>query len=76
MREIIPRVAKLAELLRRVGCAVIHTREGYAPDLSDVHTAKASRRSSSASSWDNEIMLGPRLTRLAELRRSAHFALC
>ena len=59
MREIIPRVAKLAELLRRAGCAVIHTREGYAPDLSDVHSAKASRRSSSASSWDNEIIAGP-----------------
>lgn len=33
---VIPRVSKLIAAAREVGCRVIHTREGYAPDLSDV----------------------------------------
>lgn len=36
MREIIPRVAELIALARKMGCRVIHTRECYASDLSDV----------------------------------------
>lgn len=36
MREIIPRVARLIATARRLGCKIVHTREGYAADLSDV----------------------------------------
>jgi len=36
MRAIVPRVAALIELARSFGCRVIHTRESYSPDLSDV----------------------------------------
>ncbi|MCA9923744.1 MAG: cysteine hydrolase [Anaerolineales bacterium] len=36
MRSIIPRVAKLISLARTIQCKVIHTRESYQPDLSDV----------------------------------------
>ena len=43
MRAIIPRVVTLAELIGEAGCTVIHTREGYAPDLSDVHPMKEER---------------------------------
>ena len=43
MRAIIPRVAALTTLMRDAGCTIIHTREGYAPDLSDVHPVKAER---------------------------------
>lgn len=42
MWEIVPRVARLAELARLSGVRVIHTREGYAPDLSDVSDFRAS----------------------------------
>ncbi|MBU2533731.1 MAG: cysteine hydrolase [Alphaproteobacteria bacterium] len=34
--EIIPRVARLLALARRLGCMIVHTREGYSPDLADV----------------------------------------
>ena len=43
MRAIIPRVVTLAALMRDAGCTVIHTREGYAPDLSNVNPMKAER---------------------------------
>ncbi len=36
MLAVIPRVSELIAAAREVGCRVIHTREGYAPDLSDV----------------------------------------
>lgn len=36
MREIVPRVARLVEVARKMGCTIVHTREGYQPDLSDV----------------------------------------
>ncbi len=36
MQAIIPRVANLTEQARKVGCRVIHTRETYKADLSDV----------------------------------------
>ncbi len=42
MLEIVPRVAALAALARRIGVRVIHTREGYAADLSDVTPYRAS----------------------------------
>jgi biuret amidohydrolase len=43
MRPIIPRIRRLLAVLRRAGVRVIHTREGYAPDLSDVNPLKRSR---------------------------------
>lgn len=43
MRAIVPRFAALTGLARGAGCTIIHTREGYAPDLSDVHPMKAAR---------------------------------
>lgn len=41
MLEIVPRVAALAALARKAGIRVIHTREGYAPDMSDVSAYRA-----------------------------------
>jgi nicotinamidase-related amidase len=43
MRAIVPRFKALTGLAREAGCTVIHTREGYAPGLSDVHAMKAAR---------------------------------
>ncbi len=45
MRAIIPRVAGVLAAARRGGLSVIHTREGYAPDLSDMHAPKRERAS-------------------------------
>lgn len=42
MRAILPRVANLLDLARKLGCTVIHTRESYQPDLSDVHAYRHS----------------------------------
>jgi nicotinamidase-related amidase len=35
-REIIPHVVRLVNAARNLGCHLVHTREGYSPDLSDV----------------------------------------
>ncbi|MBN8999584.1 MAG: cysteine hydrolase [Rhizobiales bacterium] len=43
LRAIIPTVADLLGLFRRMGWMVIHTREGHAADLSDLHMAKRER---------------------------------
>ena len=42
MSAIIPRVVDLADLARTSGIRVVHTREAYAPDLSDVSEYRAS----------------------------------
>jgi len=42
MQAIIPRVADLIAVARLFGCRVIHTREGYSPDFSDVSAFRAS----------------------------------
>ncbi len=42
MRGIVPRVSRLLGLARALGCAVIHTRESYEPDLSDVSAYRRS----------------------------------
>ena len=42
MREILPRVQRLLTMARDLGCTVIHTRESYQPDLSDVHAYRRS----------------------------------
>jgi nicotinamidase-related amidase len=42
---IIPTIAALSKLARERGITMIHTREGYAPDLSDVHPLKRERQS-------------------------------
>lgn len=42
MRLILPRVSRLLDLARQLGCFVVHTRETYAPDLSDVHAYRRS----------------------------------
>lgn len=34
--DIIPDVQRLLKVARRLGCKIVHTREGYSPDLSDV----------------------------------------
>lgn len=39
---VVPRVAQLIAAARGLGCRVIHTREGYAPDLSDVTSFRKS----------------------------------
>ena len=43
LQAIVPRLVRTLALARRAGLTVIHTREGYLPDLSDVHPAKAER---------------------------------
>lgn len=43
MRQIIPRVRAVLSAVRVAGMAVIHTREGYAADLSDVPSLKRQR---------------------------------
>lgn len=42
MRAVIPRAASIIALARRIGCRVIHTRESYQADLSDVHAYRRS----------------------------------
>lgn len=42
MRAILPRVARLLAAARLLGCRVIHTRESYRADMSDVHAYRAS----------------------------------
>ena len=42
MRSIIPRVARLISLARGLQCKVVHTRESYQPDLSDVSAYRKS----------------------------------
>ncbi len=43
LQAIVPALGRAVEAARRAGLAIIHTREGYAADLSDVHWAKAER---------------------------------
>lgn len=43
MRAIIPNAVALINAARSAGIPVIHTREGYAPDLSDMHAMKRER---------------------------------
>ncbi len=43
MRAVLPNAVALLAAARASGLAVIHTREGYAPDLSDMHTLKRER---------------------------------
>jgi len=45
LRKIMPTLRALSAAARLVGVPVIHTREGYAADLSDVSQAKAERGS-------------------------------
>jgi nicotinamidase-related amidase len=42
MQAILPRVASVQALARQLGCRVIHTRESYQADLSDVHAYRQS----------------------------------
>jgi len=42
MRAILPRVKKLIALARDLNCEVIHTRESYKPDLSNVNAYRKS----------------------------------
>ncbi len=43
LTAIVPRISRLLDAARAAGLTVIHTREGYAPDLSDVHPLKRER---------------------------------
>jgi nicotinamidase-related amidase len=43
LRAIVPTLRRALTAARRAGLTILHTREGYAPDLSDVHGAKAER---------------------------------
>jgi nicotinamidase-related amidase len=42
MRGILPRVQKLLAMMRELGCVVVHTRESYQADLSDVNAYRQS----------------------------------
>jgi biuret amidohydrolase len=42
MRSILPRVVKIVAIAREIKCKVIHTRESYKPDLSDVNAYRQS----------------------------------
>ena len=41
VQPIIPNVKSVLEFAREVGLTIIHTREGYSPDLSDVNSLKS-----------------------------------
>lgn len=41
MASIVPAVGRLTDLCRRLGCTIVHTREAYRPDFSDVSPHKA-----------------------------------
>lgn len=43
MRAIIPNAVALISAARAAGLMLVHTREGYAPDLSDMHRLKRDR---------------------------------
>ncbi len=43
MARIIPAFSRLTETLRGLGCTIVHTRESYAEDMSDVTPHKASQ---------------------------------
>ena len=43
LQAILPALRRTLEAGRRAGLRIVHTREGYAADLSDVHAAKAER---------------------------------
>ena len=45
VQAIVPALSRVLAAGRRAGLAIVHTREGYAPDLSDLHAAKAERGS-------------------------------
>jgi nicotinamidase-related amidase len=45
LSRIIPTIATLTKLSRQRGLTLVHTREGYASDLSDVHPLKRERMS-------------------------------
>lgn len=45
LRKVIPGVSKVVAHCRSMGIEIIHTREGYSPDLHDVHALKRSRKS-------------------------------
>lgn len=42
MRAMLPRAASLLTLMRDLGCRIIHTRESYRPDMSDVSAFRRS----------------------------------
>jgi biuret amidohydrolase len=42
MRAILPRAERVLASARKLGCKVIHTRESYRPDMSDVHAFRKS----------------------------------
>ena len=44
LRTAIPKVAALSAAARRAGWTLIHTREGYAPDMSDASAMKRERK--------------------------------
>lgn len=44
MRAIIPNAVSLIAAARAAGLMLVHTREGYAPDLSDMHALKRDRK--------------------------------
>jgi nicotinamidase-related amidase len=43
MQTVVPRARTLLAAARRAGLRIVHTREGYAPDFSDVNPLKRSR---------------------------------
>jgi nicotinamidase-related amidase len=63
VRPIIAPAARLLEAARRAGLLVVHTREGYAPDLSDCSPQKRARSRKAGSEIGSEGPMGRLLIR-------------
>jgi nicotinamidase-related amidase len=63
VREIIPQAVQLLAATRRAGHLVVHTREGYAPDLSDVTPEKLARSKKAGGEIGSEGPMGRLLIR-------------
>ncbi len=58
VRPIVPAARRLLESARRCGLTVVHTREGYAPDLSDLHPERLERSRAAGAAYGSSGPMG------------------